>query len=141
VKLRSAFVVAFVAAVGGCDVLSDTGVHTYPTLADVHREHVIGKGWLPDILPPSTFAITTRNNLKFNFSIGEFSLAPQEMPLLTTRMKRGAITMGFADWSETVEDYADDGYRPWYYQDDDSTWAIFCKAEIAHCEYFMERRR
>lgn len=112
--------------------------HTYPTLADARRDDLFDKGWLPDILPPSTVEIRTENNLDLNISSGEFSFSPEEASLLIAKLKRGSAQMGFANWDKTVNEYADDGYAAWSYRDQYSTWAFFCDMSIARCEYIMK---
>ncbi|MCC7249760.1 MAG: hypothetical protein IT473_14150 [Lysobacter sp.] len=137
-NMRMALPFVLAAFVCACGVLpSDIVEHTYPTLADARRDNLFDKGWLPDILPPSTVGIRTENNLDVNTSFGEFSFAPEEAPLLMAKLKWGAAPMRFVDWDETVKEYADDGYAAWSYRDDDTMWTFFCDFSIARCEYSM----
>jgi hypothetical protein len=135
-RVVCAFVLA-VATTSGCGDMSDTVDRRYATLADARREGLFGRGWLPDVLPPSARAIRTVNNLDLDTSSGEFSLAPQDMPAFSTRLRRGAAVMRFDGWGDTVEGYADDGYAAWSYRDDGAVWTFFCNAAVGRCKYFM----
>jgi hypothetical protein len=50
----------------------------YPTLATARADRLFERGWLPDILPPSTYGIRTANDLDLNTSEGEFSFDHSE---------------------------------------------------------------
>ncbi len=122
---------------GGCGDAAYTVDRTYATLADARSDGLFGKGWLPDVLPPSARAIRTANDVDSNTSSGEFSFAPQDMPSFSTRLKRGAAIMRFDGWADTVEGYADDGYAAWSYRGDGTVWTFFCNAAVGRCTYFM----
>src|SRR4029450_10463956 len=70
-----------VAACSG-DVVTDR----YATLQDARADEVFGRGWLPDVLPPSSHDIRTSNDLDLNTSVGEFSFLPGEFELLRRRL-------------------------------------------------------
>jgi hypothetical protein len=135
-----AFVLVCAALAYGCISIFPSLIvkHAYPTLADARRDELFGKGWLPDILPPSTHAIRTENNLDLNISSGEFRIAPHEMPLFEARLKRGAAETRFNDWKGTIEEYADDGYIAWTYRQEGDAWTFFCKADVGHCDYYLD---
>ncbi|WP_156087902.1 hypothetical protein [Lysobacter sp. Root667] len=59
----------------GCYPL-DTVTSTYGTLPEAHADRLFVRGWLLDILPPSSHR--TSNNLARNTSTGEFSFAQAE---------------------------------------------------------------
>lgn len=138
-SVRMVLPFALAAFACGCGMLpSDVVEHTYPTLADARRDDLFDKGWLPDILPPSTVEIRTENNLDLSISSGEFSFAPEEASLLMAKLKPGAAPMKYVDWEKTIEEYAGDGYAAWSYRDDDTMWTFFCDMSIARCEYLMD---
>ena len=119
----------------GCQ---DTVTTTYETLTAARAGGLFARGWLPDVLPPSAHSITTSNNLDLNISTGKFSLAPAESRDLYKRLSAGAPQhTKFADWSDTVSEYAARGYAAWSYHDERFTWTFFCTARGDRCEYFM----
>jgi hypothetical protein len=126
-----------VATLCGCGDVAYKVDLTYATLADARREGLFGRGWLPDVLPPSARAIRTVNNLDLDTSSGEFSFEPQDMPAFSTRLTRGAAVLRFDGWVDTVEGYADDGYAAWSYRADAAVLTFFCNAAIGRCTYVM----
>jgi len=122
---------------GGCDHLSDTVTRNYPTLADARSDHLFGRGWLPDILPPSTTDIRTSNDLDSNTSVGEFSFKNGESSTFYSNLQPGLPTSSrIGSWSEIVDDYTNTGHTQWQYRDSDTTWVFFCEQEANRCVYY-----
>jgi len=101
---------------------------SYSSLQLAREDRVFDRGWLPDILPPSSSKITTSNNLDLNTSQGSFELTPNEWPLLEVQLAPGSIDAPFADWSGTVADHRERGFRPWHYASSDVRWVFFLQA-------------
>ena len=57
----------------GC---GDTVTSRYETRADAEADKLFQRGWLPSIIPKSSYDITTKNDLDINVSEGQFSFAP-----------------------------------------------------------------
>lgn len=121
--------------VAGC---TDIVKSRYETLADARADELFGRGWLPEILPPSAVDIVTVNNLDINTSHGEFSFAPVEAPLLFRRLKPGAPAR--------IPDHAASDVRDaqrrkdvsvWWLHQNDTTWVFMCSAAKGHCEHLM----
>lgn len=117
----------------GCT--SDVVTSTYPTLADARADELFGRGWLPDILPPSATDIRTTNNLDLNVSDGEFSFTPSDAPVLFRQLHKGTPNM--ARYANETAAYARLDYSVWSFQDEQSTWIFFCQGEKGYCKYTM----
>ena len=116
----------------------DTVTSRYANLEEARADRLFERGWLPDVLPPSTTQIRTSNELDLNLSEGEFSFNPGERELLFTKLSAGAPPDSrLADWDEIVSEFAGRGYSAWTYRDEGSTWAFFCQESKGYCEYHM----
>ena len=134
--MRRIVVVGIFFVLFGCAL--DTVTSRYATLEEARADRLFERGWLPDVLPPSTTKIRTENELDLNLSEGEFSFEPAEASALFKQLSRGAPpTSRLADWDETVDSYTCRGYSAWSFRDADSTWAFFCQASKGYCEYRM----
>lgn len=122
-------------AVGGC---TDVVTSRYAALADARADSLFGRGWLPDVLPPSAVAIVTVNNLDLNESRGEFSFDPSDAPALFRGLHRGAPARLREHVSDDVKSaQRRRGYSVWWLQQNDSTWVFMCRGAKGHCEYRM----
>lgn len=132
--MRRIVATALSLALIGCDTVTSR----YGTLEEARADRLFERGWLPDVLPASTTAIRTKNQLDLNWSEGEFSFEPSEAKVLFNRLSQGAPTASrLDDWEETVNSYTRRGYSAWSYRDEDSTWAFFCQGPKGYCEYIM----
>jgi hypothetical protein len=132
--MRHIVAIAFSLALIGCDTVTSR----YGTLEEAREDRLFERGWLPDVLPPSTTEIRTKNQLDLNWSEGEFSFRPSEANVLLNRLSPGAPTASRLDnWEETANSNTRHGYSAWSYRDEDSTWAFFCQGSKGHCEYIM----
>lgn len=59
---------------------ADTVEDLYPTRAEAQADRLFERGWLPSILPDSSYDITTRNDLDTNTSKGSFSFDERDFP-------------------------------------------------------------
>lgn len=110
---------------------------SYSSLQSAREDRLFERGWLPDILPPSSSKIATSSNLDLNTSQGSFELTPNEWSLLEAKLAPGSIGAPFADWSGTVANHRERGFRPWHYASSDVRWVFFCKPDVGRCEYVM----
>jgi hypothetical protein len=123
---------------GSLDVVTSR----YESLHDARADQLFGRGWLPDILPPSAGNIRTSNNLDLNTSEGEFSFAISEYAAFAARLQPyGAIDAPFVNFEGKVEQMRADGFHPAVFEDESSTWIFFCNPEGGHCVYTMWLRR
>ncbi|MES2932778.1 MAG: hypothetical protein V4805_04755 [Pseudomonadota bacterium] len=138
VILVSLAMIALIATAGVLLVVvgpSDVVTNRYPTLAAARADKLFERGWLPEILPPSTFQIDTLNNLDLDTSAGRFSFNAAEWTAFKNRLAVGEQRAPFDGWAATVGKKQAAGFSIWYYTDSNTTWAFFCKAEVAYCEY------
>ena len=110
---------------------------SYSSLQSAREDLVFDRGWLPDILPPSSSKIKTSNNLDLNTSQGSFEFTPSEWASLEEKLASGSISAPFADWSGTVADHRQRGFLPWHHASSDVRWVFFCKPNMGRCEYIM----
>ena len=116
-------------------VPGDVVERSYPTLESARRDRLFERGWLPDVLPPSSSRIAVSNNLDLNTSRGSFELHPGEWALLEARLARGAPRAPFVDWESTVAKHRVRGFHPWHHATSDTRWVFFCKPDVGRCEY------
>lgn len=122
------------AAVAGCE--THVAEDRYPTLADARADHVFERGWLPDLLPPSSVDIHTVNNLDVNTSTGSFRFLSSEGATFLGRLTSGAPAEApVSDWPSILTDYKQRGFTTWSYREDDAHWAFFCLGSAGKCEY------
>jgi len=106
-------------------------------LADARADRLFERGWLPDVLPPSTVRIRTSNNLDLSTSVGAFNFIPAESPVLFHALVSGTrADAPFEGWAATVQGYSDRGFSAWTYEDSDTAWVFFCHGGKGHCDYF-----
>jgi len=110
---------------------------SYPTLGSARRDHLFERGWLPDVLPPSSAQIAVSNNLDLNTSWGSFELHPGEWALLEAKLAPGAPSAPFEDWERRVAKHRDRGFHPWHHASSETRWVFFCKPDVGRCEYVM----
>jgi hypothetical protein len=113
----------------GC---GDTVTSRYETRADADK--LFQRGWLPSIIPKSSYDITTKNDLDINASEGQFSFAPNHAEEFIKHLQRmdvsefsGIDSMGFMER----------GYWPHYFRNENSWWQFFINIEKGHCKYRM----
>jgi hypothetical protein len=132
---RIGFLLIATLFVCGC---SDTVTRRYRTRAEAEADILFQRGWLPSIIPQSSFNITTRNDLDISVSEGEFSFSPDHAKVFTDCLRR----MDPSEISGTDRArYMERDYWPYAYQDKDSSWTFFIDTEKGHCEYRMRSLR
>lgn len=99
---------------------------------------MIGKGWLPEIIPPSSRKITTSNDLDLNMSDGEFYFDEIDGPAFLSQLKPYAGRKSpWDNLNATVEDWKRNGYLPYEYVKDDTVWIFFINLKKGHAAYQM----
>ncbi|WP_353571928.1 hypothetical protein [Candidatus Albibeggiatoa sp. nov. BB20] len=110
----------------------------YATLEAARTDHLFGRGWLPNILPPSAYDIHTSNNLDINISDGKFSFSPSEYMLFASRTRQYiVVNTPFVNWEKTVARRRKKGFQPTIYAEESTRWVFFCKVSEGYCEYVM----
>lgn len=115
----------------GC---SETVTSQYEARADAEADKLFERGWLPSIIPQSSFKITTKNNLDINTSEGNFAFSPDDGKEFISHLRRmDATEVSGANSVQLMER----GYWPYAYRNENASWTFFINSESGHCEYQM----
>jgi len=76
----------FLVLVNAC---SDVVKSDYENYIAAKESKLFVKGWLPDILPTSTFEITVKNNLDLSTSEGNFKIPESDLEIFTNQLNSG----------------------------------------------------
>jgi hypothetical protein len=129
------FLVITALLVSGC---GDTVSSRYETRADAEADRLFQRGWLPNIIPQSSYDITTKNDLDINVSEGEFTFSPDHAKDFIDHLRR--MEASEVSGTDSVR-FIDRGYWPHAYRDEDSWWTFFVNSKKGHCEYRMKLSR
>lgn len=95
----------------GCD---DSVRLEYATKAEAESESLFARGWLPEIIPPSSRQITMKNDLDLNVSEGEFKFDATDHEAFISKLERmqsldveGFSAYSFEDWTFFISDGRD----------------------------------
>src|SRR5438874_9525195 len=113
-RVSSLLAAAVTLFLSSCDEVTSR----YATPEDARADGLFDRGWLPDILPVSTYNIRVTADLDVNRSEGEFSFDPEDFPSFAAQ---------FQSFYEPFE-YSVGGY----------TWILYCDAVAGHCYYSMQ---
>jgi hypothetical protein len=72
-------------SITGCD---ETVTSDYATRADAEADQLFERAWLPEIIPPSSRDIVTKNDLDLNTSTGEFHFDPADRAAFVAQLTR-----------------------------------------------------
>ena len=94
--------------IAGCD---ESVSSNYSTRADAEADRLFTRGWLPEIIPPSSHNISMRNDLDLNVSNGEFSFDPSDYGAFVTQLERvssqdqgESLAYVYEDWTFWIND-------------------------------------
>jgi len=90
----------------------------YATYSEAQREGGFDRGWLPDIIPPSSKDIITNNDLDLNTSEGEFVYDNVDLSRFLSHLKRSP-------------DLDDAHYEAYRYE----AWVFYIHNAKLHCKY------
>ncbi len=112
----------------------DSVVRHYPTRADAAADRLFERGWLPSIIPSSSYDIRVESDLDLNLGEGHFSFDPKErLSFLSTLKKMQVSEIQESDLFR----YLERGYWPYEFSSPDCTWLFLIHEEQGHCEYRM----
>ena len=116
-----ALLILVACSVSGCD---ESVPLNYSTRADAEAESLFARGWLPEIIPPSSRSISMRNDLDLNISNGEFSFDPSDHGVFVSQLER-------------VPSRDEDGSLAYAYED----WTFWITGGKNHCRFSMRLNR
>ncbi len=126
--------IVFALSLVACDVATDR----YATLQDARADSLFQRGWLPDILPPSSHSIHTSNDLDLNLSSGEFHFSSSEFSEFSAALHfYTGRKSPLRNLDDEVSRLARQGYKPFEFTTADTVWVFLCHAEQGVCEYRM----
>jgi hypothetical protein len=133
-EMRRLSVLAVAFSLGACDVATDH----YATLVDARADSLFQRGWLPDILPPSSHDIRTSNDLDLNTSSGQFHFKPQEFPQFAASLQPyTSRRSSLAGVEDDVSSFTNRGFTPYEYATLETVWVFLCDVPQGVCEYRM----
>lgn len=123
------FGLGFILLAAGCG--GDTVRSHYATRQMAEGDRLFERGWLPEMIPSSSFDIVTRNDLDLNTSEGEFSFAPADAADFRVKLRR----MEVREIPESAQfRYLERGYWPYEYNKGER-WIFYIHESRGHCEY------
>lgn len=117
---------------------SDIVTSRYETIKSAKDEGVMARGWLPDILPDSSFAIRTSNNLDLNSSNGEFSFNRNDYSQFSKLCDSYRQGITSTNIHEKVNATQMKDYEVLVYKESRAEWIFFCNKNDGFCEYTMK---
>lgn len=119
----------------GC---SEVVTSHYKTYSEAEKDQLFGRGWLPDIIPHSSFNITTANTVDRNTSEGEFSFTPTDTDSFISRLRPySGRTAPYGDFEKMVKKRKAQSYTPYEFEERQSIWVFFLNRENGHAYYSM----
>lgn len=119
----------------GC---SEVVTSHYKTYSEAAKDQLFGRGWLPDLVPSSSFNITTANTVDRNTSEGEFSFPLAETESFISRLRPySGRTAPYGDFERVVKKRKTQGYTPYEFEEKLSVWVFFVHREKGHAYYSM----
>ena len=116
-----AFLIFAVCAISGCE---ESVPLNYSTRAAAEAESPFARGWLPEIIPPSSRQISMRNDLDLNIANGEFSFDPSEHDVFVSQLERVPSRDEGRSLAYTYED-----------------WVFWIADAKNHCRFYMRFTR
>ncbi|MFT3992135.1 MAG: hypothetical protein QM680_12065 [Luteolibacter sp.] len=104
----------------------DTSVTGYQTRQEAEADRLFERGWLPAIIPESSYGIVVKNDLDLNVSEGEFRFKTEDREAFLTRLKResSADEVGFFAYR----------YEAWSFLISAEEGTVFCKYRMSDRE-------
>ena len=117
----AALITAMLMLMVGCD---DSVSSTYSTRAEAEADNLFDRGWLPEIVPPSSKSITMTNDLDLNTSNGQFKFDPADYS-------------AFVAYLERTPSQDKDGASAYSYED----WVFWISPNKSECSFYMQLTR
>lgn len=105
----------------GCDRVEEKHI----TLSDARKHGAFDRGWLPDILPDSTFDIKMSNNVDTGESEGEFKFKSEDSDVFFNKLEK----INLSSKNDSSE---------YYFSQNKKTWQFKCQLSVGHCKYELK---
>ena len=105
----------------------------YQTRQDAVEDSLFDKGWLPDIIPPSSHGIITINNYDLNTSSGEFYFTQGDTAFIDRLIKLNPVKKSYYNSNK----YKERNYLPYSFTNNGYSWSFFINKDKGHCEYIL----
>lgn len=121
-------------ALSGCVDKSDD----YETIDDARKSHVFEKGWLPDLLPASTYDLKVITTVEVSAGRGKFSFDPQDYRAFSAKLSTHDGIMSKVDGdNKSIKRLLNEGYEARAYSSGATNWLFLCEQRKAVCEFFV----
>ena len=120
--------------VAGC---TDTFTERYSSLEAARRDRIFERGWLPDVLPRSSYSLRVSGDVDINTAKGEFSFHGAEFDGLVARLQPVSATDAIPDTVvERTGELEKEGYTARAYTHEQYSWIFLCDKQRERCEYY-----
>jgi hypothetical protein len=121
-------------ALSGCLEKSDE----YDTIEEARKNHLFEKGWLPDLLPASTYDLKVVTAVEIPAGHGKFRFDPKEYHDFAAKLEphEGVMSKVESD-NESIRELLDRGYEAHAYSSGTINWIFLCEQRKAVCEFFV----
>jgi hypothetical protein len=110
----------------------------YATLQEARADHLFERGWLPDLLPPSTHDLRVITHVELNNATGEFRFEPAEFEAFSKALVPYAkLKSPFTGFADSVDAHLHRGHPALQYVAEGNTWVFLCKPADGACSYAM----
>lgn len=110
----------------------------YDSISDAKDSRVFEKGWLPDLLPTSTYDLKVITTVEVSAGRGEFRFSPNEYRAFSQRLSTydGRVSKIERD-AEAMGKLLSIGYEARTYSSRSTHWVFLCKATDGDCKFFV----
>lgn len=131
---RIALPALFAVALSGCLDRSDH----YDDINDARANHVFEKGWLPDMLPASTYDLKVITTVEDSTGRGRFRFDSKDYRAFSSNLSPYNSVMSKDDRdNKSIEQLLAKGYEAHTYSSSRGDWVFLCNPREAICEFFV----
>lgn len=96
------------------------------------------KGWLPDLLPASTYDLEVITSVEISAGRGSFRFDPGDYRAFSAKLSAYDGSMSKVDDdNKSIRRLLDEGYEARAYSSAATNWLFLCDAGEAVCEFFV----
>jgi hypothetical protein len=114
---------------------------TYATIEEARSVRLFERGWLPDILPPSSHGIAVTTDPYLDVANGSFVFDEGEAAAFFAQVSPRTVDPRWVpEWHDFVSRWSQSGYRAYTFSNKMSTWLFMCgpAAGGSHgCQWLM----